>query len=61
MSEPKLKPCPFCGKKATKLYDKDEAFVEIVCLNRSCDMVAETIFWATEKEATASWNKRRKP
>jgi Lar family restriction alleviation protein len=57
-----LKPCPFCGGKATLLGVVDEIrggkhFVS--CFNRSCKVTVETEFCETEKKAIAAWNKRK--
>jgi Lar family restriction alleviation protein len=60
MKQPKLKPCPFCGKRPTILYDNSGKFWEIVCLDSICVMTVETPYWNSEKEAIAVWNKRAK-
>jgi Lar family restriction alleviation protein len=60
MTDKKLKPCPFCGGEATKLYDARGNFHEIVCLNEGCDITVETVYWIPESAAVASWNRRTK-
>jgi hypothetical protein len=56
----KLKPCPFCGGKPTMLYDSDECFTEIVCLNINCPITVETNYWIGASAAVAEWNRRAK-
>jgi len=54
----RLKPCPFCGGKATKVYFSDGRLHEIICNNMDCNMQVETLYWSTESEAIAAWNHR---
>lgn len=52
MSEIKLKPCPFCGRK--KLTVKTNRYVSHV----TCESCNLTLTRKTEKEAIQYWNKR---
>lgn len=56
MSEIKLLPCPFCGRKAELRYNKD-GFAYILCANDGC--YARTDGCLNENEASRLWNKRR--
>ena len=58
MTTPTLKPCPFCGGQATKLYSKNGTFHEIICMNTDCNMQVETLYWTPENVAIADWNRR---
>lgn len=60
MGEIKLKPCPFCGRKANFVIDAEyrEKYEKngnwIKC--SSCGV--ETPYFDTAEEAAAAWNKR---
>ena len=56
MSEIKLLPCPFCGRKAELRYNKD-GFVYILCANDGC--YARTDGCLNENEASRLWNTRK--
>ena len=56
MSEIKLKPCPFCGRKAELRYNKD-GFAYILCANDGC--YARTDGCLNENEASRLWNTRK--
>lgn len=60
MSEIKLKPCPFCGGKASLLsemcFGKQAWFV--ACGGIGCGVMPETIDADTPQEAAEIWNRR---
>ena len=51
----KLKPCPFCGRRAELRYTK-EGFAYILCANDGC--YVRTDGCLNEKEAARLWNRR---
>ena len=51
----KLKPCPFCGRRAELRYTK-EGFAYVLCANDGC--YARTDGCLNENEATGLWNRR---
>lgn len=54
MTEPKLKPCPFCGGKAKVWEELFMRFAwKIYCVNCGASVRAET-----EKDVVEAWNKR---
>lgn len=52
---PELKPCPFCGGKATKRVDRGKHRVEC-CNLLACSM--QTAWWHNEGSAVEAWNRR---
>ena len=46
-----LKPCPFCGKKATVVEKNYEKTVFVVCCNKGCMVNPSTYSFNTTKEA----------
>jgi len=57
----KLKPCPFCGRKAKAyaFYRDDEKVWYIACSSKTCDVKPHTItVFEKRKSAVAAWNKR---
>ena len=70
MKETKLKPCPFCGRPA-KIHEEDwdchksdkpyQAVCEGAYIRAEEGCGAETLWYATEEEAIAAWNRRAKP
>ena len=50
-----LKPCPFCGKKASIFCNGVD--YEIDCRNKGCRVVIHT-HASTKRTAVANWNKR---
>lgn len=58
MSEPKLKPCPFCGSK--NLIFSKLGYCEVRCLD--CHAIGPVAYGATqrqrEEEAANRWNRR---
>ena len=59
MTEPKLKPCPFCGGKdvATMLCG-DGYYVVCYSRNKGKGCGSSTGWHETEQEAIEAWNKR---
>lgn len=52
-----LKPCPFCGGKATRTTMRKFKYVS--CENSDCSMVVEAgALFSREEEAIAAWNTR---
>jgi len=58
MPEPKLKPCPFCGKLPYLIYDVHNGIFEIGCNNRRCKVIVYTNEINEKQKAIAAWNKR---
>ena len=63
MSEPELKPCPFCGGKAIirlRQFDLFQVGAEVVCKKCGCrtDLIAPSIEYAAKDKAISEWNKR---
>ena len=61
MKKPYLKPCPFCGGKASLFSCKqpdDSITYEVDCENDGCECSACTAMHDTPEEAAAVWNKR---
>ena len=59
MSEPKLKPCPFCGSIPAFERDSNQGWtVYLICQNLDCPTSPATSTFRTENEATAAWNTR---
>ena len=56
MTEPKLKPCPFCGGKPDKTRELTEGLFVVVCLN----CYADGSLAVSKKSAIDAWNKRWK-
>lgn len=55
-TEPKPKPCPFCGEEPRIYGDKPQAY--IACVNKDCQVNPETIFFLTRTGAIEAWNRR---
>lgn len=57
-----LKPCPFCGSKAVKMYSfKDSSlhgFVHICQIDGDGMVKVESRLFGTEEEAIEAWNRR---
>ena len=51
----KLKPCPFCGRRAEIRHDKD-GFSYIVCANDGC--YVSTDGHLNDEAAVEAWNRR---
>ena len=61
MKKPYLKPCPFCGGKASLFSCKQpdgSITYEVDCENDGCECSACTAMHDTPEEAAAVWNKR---
>jgi Lar family restriction alleviation protein len=61
MKTPDLKPCPFCGGKASLFRFKQpdgSITYEVDCENDGCECSACTAMHDTPEEAAAVWNKR---
>ena len=52
----KIKPCPFCGGKAT-LAEKEEGY-RVLCETDGCVNCAFEVTYTREQFAVAAWNKR---
>ena len=52
----KLKPCPFCGRKAILGHDLSGCYVK--CNNGMCKVMLTTWYYGTEEEAITAWNRR---
>lgn len=60
-TEDKLKPCPFCGEKATlqRYFDAyEEIAFYVTCSGEFCEVSPITNDFKTEQEAIEVWNKR---
>lgn len=59
--EIELKPCPFCGGKASFLTveqtDGTRGY-EVSCENAACEVCSCTMLHPTKAEAAAAWNRR---
>lgn len=68
MSE-QLKPCPFCGGRATIEIVEDPCdcrlSMKVQCYGETgrarCETICETFMFATEREAIDAWNTRATP
>lgn len=60
MSEPKLKPCPFCsGKADIEILEDDPVYFMIFCTNDDCSASACFGFKSeNRKSAIEAWNRR---
>ena len=61
MKTPFLKPCPFCGGKASMfcVEQPDGTLTyEVDCENKDCDVSACTMLYPTKHEAADVWNRR---
>ena len=62
MKEPSLKPCPFCGGKASlfsvELTDGSIVY-EVDCENKACEVSSCTMLHDTREAAAAVWNTRK--
>ena len=64
MKSAKLKPCPFCGRRAHLLkqaYRYRQAVRDhygAVCINTRCCGGRLEYFWLTERGAVRAWNRR---
>ena len=58
MTDIKLKPCPFCGKKPIMCNNKN-GFYFVTCPNYGCVIGYNNYLWfETEEKAAAAWNTR---
>lgn len=58
---PELAPCPFCSSSATleNLAPPDQTRrMTVGCSNERCFAYLPDVWWGTEKEAIAAWNRR---
>ena len=55
-----LKPCPFCGGKATGLMERRGVVLLFTagCQNKECDVRPETRLFMTMEKALDTWNHR---
>ena len=61
MNKPVLKPCPFCGGKASlyRVEQPDGSVTYAVdCENAECEVSACTALHTAPEEAAAVWNRR---
>lgn len=56
--ENKLKPCPFCGSKATLHERADGFFVDCSTQFGFCSVMPATWVFKSEDEAIEGWNRR---
>ena len=58
MTEPKLKPCPFCGSYVVRIAKdklRDGGYIyDVRCMNCGCG----SPFRCTEEEVVEAWNRR---
>lgn len=58
MKKAKIKPCPFCGKKAElMIFNIEYETVTVGCTNEECDITMGKAFF-TDEEAINHWNRR---
>jgi hypothetical protein len=55
---PELKPCPWCGEKATIRRNGDDGTVVVGCLTNSCEVAPVTVEFVVDKLAIDAWNDR---
>lgn len=63
MKNPDLKPCPFCGGKASIFaFEQPDGSItyEVDCENDGCEVSACTMMHDTREQAAAVWNRRAK-
>ena len=53
-----LLPCPFCGEKELRLYERREGY-SVHCWNLSCGAKLE--YAPTQEQAREDWNRRANP
>lgn len=53
-----LKPCPFCGSKATLHERTDGFYVDCASQYRFCTVLPSTWIYKTEEDAIEAWNRR---
>lgn len=59
-TEPKLKPCPFCGKEPKIRYNSDDEQYRVLCGTKWCrGNMAKEDHWPTPEEAAEGWNDRK--
>lgn len=51
-----LKPCPFCGSKATAYDDGEDCIAS--CNNEKCEIIPSVVGCKTVQEAADKWNAR---
>jgi len=62
---PELKPCPFCGRKPTKVRQHQIAgfaviYYNVECHTRAskCPVQPKTMYFKSEEAAIEAWNRR---
>ncbi len=61
LMETKLKPCPFCGRKAELVrmeYGSGSVYFGITCENWRCAVASVVPNFSYEEEAIEAWNRR---
>ena len=60
MSEPEIKPCPFCGAEAKVLHTHEDGFQIVGCatLSMLCPNPCVTVYKKQGKFDYTYWNKR---
>ena len=53
-----LKPCPFCGGKATLNTNGDKFWVDCAMSKGFCRVMPSTWQYKTEEDAIEAWNER---